>query len=83
MQGEDGEDGGGVIIMFTVSLRTEETENHPAVDKRCVEMLNLLKIKEAFYRFQILRSVYLNVSVILQKNKNTGDGNQGNLSSEI
>lgn len=51
MQGEDGEDGGGVIIMFTVSLRTQETENHPAVDKRCVEMLNLLKIKEAFYRF--------------------------------
>lgn len=50
-QGEDGEDGGGVIIMFTVSLRTQETENHPAVDKRCVEMLNLLKIKEAFYRF--------------------------------
>ena len=51
MQGEDGEDGGGVIIMFTVSLRTQETENHPVVDKRCVEMLNLLKIKEAFYRF--------------------------------
>ena len=49
MQGED------VIIMFTVSLRTQEMENRPVVDKRCVEMLNLLNIKGAFYRFYTLK----------------------------